>query len=79
MFDHVTVSNKMILQREIKDGKQDVFHLDGNMVTSRAKRTPFIVMYSFDIYFITRDARSKVARHKIFYPFKVARSYLFAC
>ena len=33
MFDHVTVSNKMILEREIKDGKQKVFHLDDNMVT----------------------------------------------
>ena len=36
------------------------------MVTPRAKRTSFIVMYSFDIYFITRDSRSKVVRHKIF-------------
>ena len=45
MLDHVTVSNKMILQREIKDGKQDVFHLDGNMVTSRAKRTHFFDCY----------------------------------
>ena len=25
-----------------------------------------IVMYSFDIYFITRESRSKMARHKIF-------------
>ena len=33
MFDHVTVFNKMILEREIKDGKQNVFHLDDNMVT----------------------------------------------
>ena len=66
MFDNVTVSNKMILEREIKDGKPNVFHLDDNMVTSRAKRTSLIVMYSFDIYFITRDSRSKVVRHKIF-------------
>ena len=66
MFDHITVSNKMILEREIKDGKQDVFHLDDNMVTSRAKRTSLIVMYSFDIYFITRDSRSKMVRHKSF-------------
>ena len=34
MFDHVTVSNKMILEREIKDGKQNVFHLDDNMAWS---------------------------------------------
>ena len=33
MFDHVTASNKMILEREMKDGKQDGFHLDDNMVT----------------------------------------------
>ena len=66
MFDHVTVSKKMILEREIKDGKPNVFHLDDNMVTSRGKRTSLIVMYSFDIYFITRDSRSKMARHKIF-------------
>ena len=39
----------MILEREIKDGKPNVFHLDDNMVTSRAKRTSLIVMYSFDI------------------------------
>ena len=51
MFDHVTVSNKMILEREIKDGKPNVFHLDDNMVTSRAKHTSLIVMYSFDLYF----------------------------
>ena len=44
----------------------NVYHLDDNMVTSRAKRTSLIVMYSFDIYFITRDSRSKVVRHKIF-------------
>ena len=51
MFDHVTVSKKMILEREIKDGKPNVFHLDDNTVTSRAKRTSFIVMHSFDLYF----------------------------
>ena len=44
----------------------NVYHLDDNMATSRAKRTSLIVMYSFDIYFITRDSRSKVVRHKIF-------------
>ena len=66
MFDHVTVSNKMILEREIKDGKPNVFHLDDNMVTSRAKRASLTVMHSFDIYFITRDSRGKIARHKIF-------------
>ena len=66
MFDHVTVSNKMILEREIKDGKPNVFHLHDNMVTSRAKRASLTVMHSFDIYFITRDSRGKIARHKIF-------------
>ena len=44
----------------------NVYHLDDNMATSRAKRTSLIVMYSFDIYFITRDSRSKVVRHNIF-------------
>lgn len=44
----------------------NVYLLDDNMATSRAKRTSLIVMYSFDIYFITRDSRSKVVRHKIF-------------
>ena len=51
MFDHVTVSNKMILEREIKDGKPNVFHLDDNMVTSRA---------------VPNALLSKMARHKIF-------------
>ena len=44
----------------------NVYLLDDNMATSRAKRTSLIVMYSFDIYFITSDLRSKVVRHKIF-------------
>ena len=44
----------------------NVYLLDDNMATSRAKRTSLIVMYSFDIYFITRDSRSKIVRHKFF-------------
>ena len=45
------LSHKMILEREIKDWKLNVFHLDDNMDTSRAKRTSLIAIYSFDIYF----------------------------
>ena len=44
------------------------------MATSRAKRTSLIVMYSFDIYFITRDSRSKVVRHKIFTRLRIYKN-----
>ena len=64
MFDHVTVSNKMILEREIRMENRTFFIW---MITWHGHMTCcLIVMYSFDIYFITRDSRSKMARHKIF-------------
>ena len=52
----------------------NVYLLDDNMATSRAKRTSLIVMYSFDIYFITRDSRSKVVRHKIFTRLRIYKN-----
>ena len=65
---------KCFLEKNSKDGKPNVFHLDDNMATSRAKRTSLIVMYSFDIYFITRDSRSKVVRHKIFTRLRIYKN-----
>ena len=53
----------------------NVYLLDDNMATSRAKRTSLIVMYSFDIYFITRDSRSKVVRHKPFTRLRTCKNY----
>lgn len=53
----------------------NVYLLDDNMATSRAKRTSLIVMYSFDIYFITRDSRSKVVRHKTFTRLRTCKNY----
>ena len=60
----------MILEREIKDGKPNVFHLDDNMVTSRAKHTSLIVMCSFDLYFYYSWLGKQNGASYNFYPLK---------